>query len=115
MTAPFPAALVEAVQDAVYDAAQRLDPLPDVDEIVARILTAAALSALPAAVQAVARGEAVAVPVEATSEMHDAGFAASAASRHGETMSDNPDFPEINGAIYRAMLAASPYVQEPQR
>ncbi len=39
--------------------------------------------------------------------MHEAGFAKSLAPMLGET--EMPaDFPNINGAIYRAMLAASP-------
>ena len=56
----FPAALVEALATVITDAVAECDNGPGLYPHEARQIATAALSALPAAVQAVARGEAVA-------------------------------------------------------
>jgi hypothetical protein len=60
---------------------------------------------LAAAVSAILRGAAVAVPTVATWEMHGAGHDASLKS--GGEMEG--DWVEINERIYRAMISRSPY------
>lgn len=80
-TDTFPAALVEAGAEALWQAESlraagrpRLIAWPDVDERTKegwRFMCRAALSALPAAVQAVACGEAVAVPRNGTEEARE--------------------------------------------
>jgi hypothetical protein len=64
---------------------------------------------MAAAVTAILRGDAVAVPPVATWEMHGAGHDASLKS--GDEMEG--DWVEINERIYRAMLSRSPYATEP--
>lgn len=103
----FPAALVEALATVITDAVAECDNGPGLYPHEARQIATAALSALPADAQAVARGEAVAVPREPTPEMIE-----DAAEELPTWAGDMPDDEAVIG-IYDALLAASPYAQEP--
>lgn len=95
--------LIEAMARAIQKRAETLDPGVTWEEWEPE--AAAALAALRAArpdVAAVLDGEAIAVPREATWEMVRAA---------GYRPQPDPE-PLMYPAIYRAMLAASPYAQQ---
>lgn len=113
----FPAVLVERVARALCEYALNGKRCPCKDkpfrcaDETPGSYARAALSALPAAVQAVARGEAVAVPREPTIHMLLAAGRVAIATPDGTWMVSRDEARRV----WTYMLAASPHTQEPQR